>query len=244
MAAKTHIHTYADDLGNKISSSIECAEATIIFRGENNTLVIRDGAQIQQLEVYFDCNNGYLEIGACSIPGKGIKANIRVGEKSKIIIGDNFTCTSKCMISAVECSNIFIGNDCMIAAQNEIKTDDSHPIFDVRTGKRVNMPKSIHMGNHVWLARRAVVLGGGWMGDGSILGYNSVLKGRIPNNCIAVGIPARVTKKDIAWERPHLSLVKPYVKPDATFVNRSPYWNLTNEDEMKDGDDIAEPRGD
>ena len=29
----------------------------------------------------------------------------------------------------------------------------------------------------------------------------SLVKGRIPNNCIATGIPAKVIKNDIAWSR-------------------------------------------
>jgi len=135
------------------------------------------------------------------------------------------------MISAVEYSEITIGDDCMFASQNEIKTDDSHPIFDVRTGKRINMPKSIKIGNHVWLARRAVVLGGTSIGDGSVIGYNAIAKGKIPNNCIAVGTPTRVTKRDIALERPHLSASKPYDKPDKDSIPHSEYWNLTVEDE-------------
>lgn len=226
----TSLAEYSDDSGNSIETSVFDESVKIVFRGVNNTLKIHEGASIQHLDVSFDCNDGYLEIGACKVRGKGIRASIRVGEKSTIKIGEDFTCTTKCLISAVECSRIIIGDDCMIASQNEIKTDDSHPIFDVKTGMRVNMPKDIIVGSHVWLARRAVLLGGAIVGDGSIVGYNSVLKKKIPNNCIAVGVPARVTKKDIAWERPHLSLVPPFVKPDSSSVKKSLYWNLTNED--------------
>jgi hypothetical protein len=40
-------------------------------------------------------------------------------------------------------------------------------------------------------------------------------------------VPARVIRTDIAWERPHLSLAKPYYKPDASTITKSPYWALT-----------------
>lgn len=47
-----------------------------------------------------------------------------------------------------------------------------------------------------------------------------------------VGIPARIVRRNIAWERPHLSLTKPYYKPDASTVQKSASWNLTIEDEV------------
>lgn len=35
----------------------------------------------------------------------------------------------------------------------------------------------------------------------SIIGAGSLVKSKIPNNCIAVGVPAQVIRKDIAWSR-------------------------------------------
>ncbi|NYT76658.1 acyltransferase [Alcaligenaceae bacterium] len=220
---------YNDSKGNVIIFDGPAVDVTINFKGSNNVLKVNSAARINFLEVAFDSDNGALEIGSCNIMKKGLLAHIRVGLDSSVKIGNNVTCTSRCMISAVERSHITIGDECMISSSNEIKTDDSHPIFDVTTGKRINMPRDIAMGSHVWLARRAVVLGGATIGDGSVIGYGAIVKGRIPNNCIAAGVPARVVKRNIAWERPHLSLVKPHYKPDASFVEKSDYWNLTED---------------
>src|SRR5690606_5449604 len=101
-----------------------------------------------------------------------------------------------------------------------------HPIFDVTSGKRVNPAKSIVVGNHVWLAREAVVLGGASIGDGSVIGYRSLVTRKIPNNCIAVGTPAVVSTRNIAWERPHLDDY-PRFKPDSSVIEKSKYWNMT-----------------
>lgn len=38
-------------------------------------------------------------------------------------------------------------------------------------------------------------------GGGTIIGANSLVKGEIPNNCIAVGTPARIIRKNVAWSR-------------------------------------------
>lgn len=85
------------------------------------------------------------------------------------------------------------------------------------------------IGDHVWFADQAVALGGARVGDGSVIGFRSIVTSRIPNNCIAVGSPAKVVRKNIAWERPHLSKVKPYYKPDASTVKKSKFWNLTDD---------------
>src|SRR5699024_5079704 len=86
----------------------------------------------------------------------------------------------------------------------------------------------ILIGNHVWLGKQAVVLAGARIGDGSVIGFRSLVTRAVPNNCIAVGSPVKVVRLDITWERPHLSFVAPPYKPDASAVELSePYWQLT-----------------
>jgi hypothetical protein len=56
-------------------------------------------------------------------------------------------------------TTITIGNDVMFASANQVRADDGHPVSDARSGNRVSVSRSIHIGHHVWLARHAVVLG-------------------------------------------------------------------------------------
>lgn len=44
-----------------------------------------------------------------------------------------------------------------------------------------------------------------YIGSGAICGYRSLVKGKIPNNCIVVGSPAKIVRKDIAWSRENIS---------------------------------------
>lgn len=217
------IYNYSDDNGNVI----ECAQPLdkdvhIIFRGKNNRLVLKDGAKPSPITIMFDCDHGYCELGKTAYKGQ-----IRVGHHCQVIIGDGVTCTFSCYISTAEYTSVIVGDDCMIASGNEIRTDDAHPIFSIKTGERINMPKSIRLGRHVWLGARAAVLGGSEIGDGSVIGYASIVKGVFPNNCVIAGTPAKVVRKDIAWERPHLNLTKPYFKPDASTITKSNFWNET-----------------
>ena len=49
----------------------------------------------------------------------------------------------------------------------------------------------IHIGNNVWIAANAVVLGGVTIGDGAVIGAGSVVTRDIPANHLAVGVPCR-----------------------------------------------------
>lgn len=51
------------------------------------------------------------------------------------------------------------------------------------------------VGNNVWLGRNAAVMPGVTVGDGSVIGVNSVVTRDIPPNSFAAGAPARVIRK-------------------------------------------------
>ena len=52
----------------------------------------------------------------------------------------------------------------------------------------------IKIGNNVWIGDKACILGGVTIGDGAVIGANSVVTHSIPAHSIAVGSPARVIK--------------------------------------------------
>ena len=221
------LSSYADEHGNSISYQGRKEKGVRVkFTGSNNTLTIDPRARIESLIVDFDCDNGVLRIGG-NDGAPPLRAAIRVGQDSVVSIGRNVSMTSVCAMSATEGAHITIGDDVMFASENQVRADDGHPIFDVRTGLRANPARSITIGAHVWLGRAAVVLGGAKIGSGSVIGYGSIVTKSVPNNCIAAGVPAKIVRRDIAWERPHLSLVAPFYKPDASTITKSSYWHLT-----------------
>lgn len=225
----SHLADYQDERGNSIAfPGVLEKNIKIKFTGANNRLVVDGAKGLRGLTVDFDCDNGVVEIHASH---RGFSAAIRVGQDSRVVIGHGVSSTTTVVMSATEGTTITVGDDVMFASENQVRADDGHPIFDVRTGRHVNVSKSIHIGRHVWLGRSAVVLGGARIGDGTVIGYGSIVTGRVPNNCIAAGIPARVIRRDTAWERDHLSLRKPFYKPTADSVTKTPYWHLTDDDE-------------
>lgn len=95
----------------------------------------------------------------------------------------------------------------MFSHDIRLRSNDGHSIFDIKTGENLNCTyniskdRKIVIGNHVWIGEGARVLYNTQIGDGSIVGTMSLVKGKIPNNCIVAGVPARVIKKSIAWCR-------------------------------------------
>ncbi len=104
---------------------------------------------------------------------------------------------------------IIIGKDCMFSHDVDLWAGDGHTIFDVNTGENINSDyeripaqrNQIVIGEHVWIAKGAFIMHGTDIGNGSIVGAKSVVKGKYPNNCSIAGNPASVIKTDIAWSR-------------------------------------------
>ena len=83
-----------------------------------------------------------------------------------------------------------IGRDVTIRDNN-----GGHPIGIY--GSKTHMP--IIIGKHVWLTSNCTVMMGVKIGDGSIVGSNSLVTSSQPANCIINGSPAKVTQKNILW---------------------------------------------
>ena len=126
---------------------------------------------------------------------------------AKLSVGSRTEIGRDCFIMAHIFTSISIGCDCCISNDLHIRTNDGHTIFDIDTGKPLNVSlernKKLKMviSDHIWIGTRVVILDNAYIGKGSVIGAGSVVKCKIPNNCIAVGAPARVKRKNIAWCR-------------------------------------------
>jgi lipopolysaccharide O-acetyltransferase len=70
---------------------------------------------------------------------------------------------------------------------------------DVPPAQRLLHSESeVIIGRNVWLGDGVAVLAGARIGDGAVIGANSVVTGHIPAETIAVGAPARVVRR---WDR-------------------------------------------
>lgn len=198
----SHLSDYCDERDNRIvcASDHPIAEVAIRFAGAGNRLVVAAGARLRRLSVEFRGSGAELHIGA-----GGASLTVLLGSKSQVRLGNGLSTTGTLYMTAFEGSSITIGDDCMVAGGVQIRADDGHPIFDVVSGQRLNRSLPVVVGDHVWLGEGAVLLNGSEVGTGSVVGTRAVVKGRFANNCVLAGVPARVTRRDVAWERIHLS---------------------------------------
>lgn len=189
---------YLDSNGNQIDTGIGSTSACHArFLGKNNKLAIHPKANLKNVYIEFMMDNAVVEIGE----NVRMSGNWRIGQDCIMSIGKNSSSTNPVYITCAEGSHIVIGEDCMFATNNQIRTDDAHPIYDVNTGNRINFSKDIVLGNHVWVGYEAMLLGGATIGEGSVVGAYSLVNKTHPNNSLIVGTPARTVKHDIFWER-------------------------------------------
>lgn len=106
---------------------------------------------------------------------------------------------------------LIIGKFCQIAAGVEfVMNDANHQMNAVTTfpfytleGWEMNTPNPSEMpfkgntviGNDVWIGQNAVILPGVYIGDGSIIGANSVVGSDVAPYTIVIGNPAKVLRK-------------------------------------------------
>ena len=92
----------------------------------------------------------------------------------------------------------------MFARDVVILAGDGHAIFDLQTGDNLNAVNSadngVWLGDHVWMGRESFLINCE-VGTGSIIGAKAFVKGKYSNNCVIVGIPGKVVRKDVAWAR-------------------------------------------
>jgi len=118
-----------------------------------------------------------------------------------IKIGSNVQINDYVHITAMR--NVMIGNNVLIASKVYI-SDCSHGNYSGNGVQstpysipkdREYMMKDVIIGNNVWIGEQVSILPGVLIGDGTIVGSNSVVTRSLPSNVIAVGVPARPIKK-------------------------------------------------
>lgn len=202
-----------------------------IFQKEDNNNIIvlikengerKLNPKIKKLSVRFDGKNNYIEIHEpffiheklfiqCDSNSKLIvgrnnnwkKLNILLGNSNEVIIGEDTTIArAEFVLIGSKNTKINIGKDCMISYNVVIRIEDAHTIYDNVTKKIVNIPEDVRIGNHVWVAPNSTIFKGSNIPSNCVIStFSLVNKHFDEENCIIAGIPAKVVKKGINWDR-------------------------------------------
>lgn len=186
---------------NKIVKQGSLNKSRIQIKGNNNSITFGKGTIVYDIPITLRGNNCVIEIqdGVKFLNRHNMCDILCEGNNVHIVIGKNTTIQSAHINAQEDNSEIVIGQNCMFSEDIIIRTSDSHSILDNETGKRINVAKSVHIGNHVWIAARACILKGVSIGDNSIVGVGSIVTRNVPNNMIVAGNPATIKKENINW---------------------------------------------
>ena len=183
-------------------NTVECPRvsgtASLVIAGDDNEIAIDPGATLGTLTVNISGNGNRL------IVAEGVRLeslNLWVqGTGSTCIIGPGTYISSANLMLAESGTRIDIGSKCMIASGIEIRTGDSHGIFDLASRERINPGQDIRIGSNVWLTNGVLVLKGADIPDGSVVGARSVVtKPLEEKNAAYAGNPARLVRSNIIW---------------------------------------------
>lgn len=100
--------------------------------------------------------------------------------------------------SRIEVRNVMnIGEQCAISWGVSILDDDHHDL-DVPKEEEAS---STLIGNKVWIGAHSMILKNSTIGDGSVIAAKSLVNCNVPKNTLCGGVPARVIRKSITWEK-------------------------------------------
>lgn len=124
--------------------------------------------------------------------GVVIRPPLRIDFGEHISVGDrtfvNFNLT------ALDVAAITIGADCQIGPNVQLLTP-THPVDPDLRRDKLEAAEPITIGDNVWLGGGVVVCPGVTIGADTVVGAGSVVVGDLPGGVVAVGNPARVTRR-------------------------------------------------
>lgn len=175
-----------------------CLLRQLHVRGKNNVIELHSRLP-KGVQIYIYGNGNHLRIGEGVTFKKGVIWFEDDG--GSIDIGAGTTIENAQLAVAENGRKLVIGNDCMISSNVRIATTDSHSVIDLSTNKRTNYGADVVVGNHVWIGYNVSVNKGCTVEDDCVIAGNSVVTKNVPHNVIVAGVPAKVVKEGVTWDR-------------------------------------------
>ncbi len=183
--------------------------------------------------------------------GYGI-GDTNIGDRC-LVIGDRCIIGARTTITAHE--SVEIGDDVWFG-QAIFVSDASHGYQDpeLPIGRQFGTHQPVRIGAGSWIGHGAMIMPGTTIGRNVVIGAGAVVRGDIPDHCVAVGSPARVVRRlepGIGWVgaqgdvRPVIDTEAYYASlaSDARSVEQASAQSLDHADGGTDGgtDERAQP---
>jgi len=185
----------------KIPESVLLAgKGSLIVNASNCDIEIESQVQLRNLALTINGDGTVLRFGKdCVLSGavivKSPDSCLKIGRK---------TTWMNVFISFHERGSIVMGEDCMLSGDIRMDVSDMHSIIDVQTGMRINPAADIMLGDHVWVGQGVFITKGCVVGSNVIIGAKALVTKDMPDNVLVAGVPARVIREGVTWDRRRL----------------------------------------
>lgn len=167
--------------GIKYGKNIKFFGIPVIIKSKDSSIEIGDNLIV---------NSSFLS----NLVGLYSRSIIIARNGGKIEIGSNVGISG----TTIYCrEKITIGSNTMIGGNTKIVDNDFHPSDPEARAKNPNKNmgiKPVKIGSNVFIGCNCLILKGAEIGSNSTIGAGSVVCGKIPDNCIAAGNPAKIVK--------------------------------------------------
>lgn len=154
------------------------------------SLIVEDGVVIQALSDEGIVLGNRVTIARYSV----LICTGIIAEKGKgIVIGDNSAVGAQSFLGGQ--GGIHIGTDVIMGPQVRIFSENhnySDPTQPIR--RQGQSRKGVRIGDNCWIGAGVTILDGVNIGNDCVIAAGSVVTQSVPDNSIAMGVPARVTK--------------------------------------------------
>lgn len=153
--------------------------------GDNNTVVIEDSKEFGRHSPLMI----FIGLPECPV------------NNCKVHIGKDLSSNGTMIRICEDNTELVIGDDCMFSDDVCIWASDTHTITDMNCNI-INIGNFVRIGNHVWLSHGVSVMKNTTIGNNCVVGTHAVVSGNFDtDNCIIAGVPAKIVKQGINWDR-------------------------------------------
>lgn len=117
------------------------------------------------------------------------------GDNARLTIGKNVH-LNNAVINTVS-GKVLVGDNAFLGHNVSLLTG-THDYMQLGLERQSSVPESgrdIVVGEGVWIASNATIIGPCIIGENSVIGANSVITGEVPPNSVYAGVPAKFIRK-------------------------------------------------
>ncbi len=187
--------------GRCLSKFEKITGVDIEIQGHNNTIVVTDKTNFHGSKIVIVADDASINF-ATSPEINNLSVFVRNGSGQRLDWGENSTIVGGYIELCESGASVHIGRECMIGWHISIVATDFHTVLDRRTGKVLNGPGHVVIGNNCWLGHGVRLLKNAKIPNNTIVGAETIVTKAFVEEWTALGgNPAKVIKKDVTWHR-------------------------------------------